>query len=304
MKKKQLLDDNEFLKNNIQEIERIVENNDSFRKLYIIKLLFAIIVFVASIVFMVYITISSGGNWFMIGIIGIIISSMIIIVTNNKYKLGFKDFVVKAIIKKYDSKLEYFPDQGLEREEYDLCKFREKCDNYNSDDLIINQSTGFKCADLLIKSEYDDSENRTITKETFKGSIAKIDINNCHCDIYLGSVRKNVFSKDDYHSIRFENDEFNNLFAPCTNDELNARKLLTPDILEQLINIKKNAFGDIDIRILNDKLYIRFSSSDGFAPNLLCKKREIKSIVSSIAVLDEIIKTVDITKNIINSKNI
>lgn len=303
MKKKQLTVDNEFVKNNIQEIERIIENNDCFRKLYIIKILFAFILFVVSIAFMLYITITSDGILFMIGFVGIIISFIIVIVTNNNYKLGFKNKVIKDIIKKYNSSFEYYPDQGFSREEYDLCKFREKCDNYNSNDLVVNQSTGFKYANLLIKSEFDDSENRTITKETFKGAIARIDIKDCQCDIYLGSVKKNVFSKEDYQAIKLENDDFNSLFAPCTNNELQARKLLTPDIIEYFIDIKKNTFGDIDIRIIHDKLYVRFSSVDVFIPNLLFKKREVKSIVSSITILEEIVKILNNIKNIINTKN-
>ena len=65
--------------------------------------------------------------------------------------------------------------------------------------------------------------------------------------------------------------------------------------MEEFVRIKENTIGDIDIRIINDKLYIRFSGTNGF-------DSMGEDLFKSVAVLEEIMKTMDKIKKIIESK--
>ena len=114
---------------------------------------------------------------------------------------------------------------------------------------------------------------------------------------------KSWFSKK-YQHIKFENDEFNKLFSAYATNEFEAYKILTPDVMEQFVHLKENTYGDIDIRLLNNRLYVRFLSGDGFVPSLFNKKGEMNSIVSSLAVLEEVQKTMHNVKNIIEKKDL
>ena len=69
------------------------------------------------------------------------------------------------------------------------------------------------------------------------------------------------------------------------------------------VHLKKNTYGDIDIRLLNRMLYVRFNSGDGFVPSLVSEKREKESIVASIAVLEEVINVMNNVKKLLESKN-
>ena len=66
--------------------------------------------------------------------------------------------------------------------------------------------------------------------------------------------------------------------------------------MEEFVKIEKTAIGVVDIRIIYDKLYIRFKNTNGFD--------SAAGIFMSITILGEIMKTVEKVKNIIQNKNI
>ena len=79
--------------------------------------------------------------------------------------------------------------------------------------------------------------------------------------------------------------------------------------------VKKDATGkieeidgervtDIDIRLIRDRLYIRFLSGDSFDSLMFNKKEEKKNLIRSLAVLEEIMKTMEKIKEIIDKKTI
>ena len=132
-----------------------------------------------------------------------------------------------------------------------------------------------------------------------------MDIKNTNFMIFLGSTKKKIiFGDNGFTNLEFENDEFNKLFKACTDNELLAYKLLTPDIMEEFVKVKKNTYGDIDIRILHDKLYIRFLSGDTFDSMPFNKSIEKKKLLQSLAILEEVMKTMNKVKKLIEEKEI
>ena len=215
------------------------------------------------------------------------------------------DDLVKNVLHDYDPDLVYNPNSGLAKSEYKTCLFAEQCDIYTSEDSISNPGNGFYYSDVTIKSETEDDDGNTHTQLEFKGSLAKINIKNTNCRIFLGSNKKKlVYINDGLNNVNLENEEFNKLFKACTDNELQAYKILTPDVMEEIVNIKKTTYGDIDIRILYDWIYVRFASGGTFDSSLFNKGREKKELLQSIAILEEVMKTMEKIKNIIESKNI
>ena len=211
---------------------------------------------------------------------------------------------VKEILHQYDENLVYNPRLGFTWEEYKKCLFPERCDRFSSEDMIYNEKNSFYYSDILVESEYEDDDGSTHYSTEFAGSIAKMDIKSINCNIFLGTIHSRLLFRDDgLEKIKFENDDFNKLFGAYTDNELLAYKLLTPDVMEEFVNIKNNTYGDIYIRILNDKLYIRFNSGDTFDNVLFSNKAEQEALFKSIAVLEEVMKTMEKVKKIIDNKN-
>ena len=205
----------------------------------------------------------------------------------------------KTIIKELDPDLEYFPNNGINYQEYRTLFFVEACDRFTSEDMIVNNKTGFCSADIVVESEHEDDDGHTYYSTEYDGSLAKIGIKDIECNIVLGGVSKFAFVRSGFNKIKFEHDEFNKEFLCFTDNELTAYKILTPDIMEELVNIKKNTIGDIDVRLIKDHLYIRFSGTNGFDG----REDSKEELFNSVAVLEEIMKTMNKIKEIIERKN-
>ena len=218
----------------------------------------------------------------------------------NKY-----DEVISNVLKDYDNNLEYSPRSGVSKSEYLLCFFPERCDRLKSEDMIVNKTNGFRYSDILVESEQEDEDGDKSYDVEYSGSLARIGIKNVNCRIFLGSTRGDIaYKTEGFTSINFENDEFNKLFRALSDNELLAYKLLTPDVMEEFVNIKNNTYGDIDIRIIQNHLYIRFLSGGIFDSRMFNKKKEKEEILQSIAVLEEVMHTMEKVKEIINNKDI
>ena len=299
--KKDLVNNNQFVLQNKDRIEKILDDNQVELKNARVKVLFFLFILILS--FLSFLIIKEK----MICIVIVVLSSIAFgVVYYDYYKRSSEKYneVVKNVINDYDKDLEYKPYSGFSKSEYYTCLFPEDCDRFSSEDMIINVKTSFCYSDILIESEHEDDDGNTYYVTEFQGSLARMNLKNINCRIFLGSTRKKfIFGNDKYNSIKFENDEFNKLFKACGDDELLAYKLLTPDIMEEFVNIKKNTYGDIDIRIIYDKLYIRFLSGNTFDGTVFNKTAEKRNLLQSIAVLEEVMKTMNKVKDIIDKKN-
>lgn len=106
-----------------------------------------------------------------------------------------------------------------------------------------------------------------------------------------------------YIPIKLENTEFNDLFSAYTNNESIFHEVMTSGVVQRLVDLKKKVFCNIDIRILNDKLYVRFLSGNNFISSLFSYRMEKENIISSIAVLEEIFMVVNNIKETIENNN-
>ena len=294
-----LVENSDFANQNKDLIERIMRENIIPRNKHLLTVALIIGLIGLVLFFSVYFIFKNISILAPISALLMFIGLIIIIILNINYQRNFKKNVLDKIIKAYNSNYEYYPYDGIDVHEYEICRFPEVCDIYTSEDLIVDTSSTFRYADVLIKSESEDNEGNHTTSIEYSGSIARIDVIDCQCEIFLGGMKRDSLFDKKYQKIKFENDKFNDLFSAYASSELNAYKILTPDVMEQFVHLKENTYGDIDIRILHNRLYIRFLSGDGFVPSLLNKKREMNSIISSLAVLEEVVSVLNTVKNLI-----
>ena len=304
-KKQNLVNNSEFIENSRAKYEKIINNNseslsDEKKEYKRNNIIFVTLILIPLILYFV----TSEMLFIILFMIIIVVGGIIFGKKSNTYITKSKEMyeeTAKAILKELNSDLEYFPDKGYTYQEYSPLYFYEDCDIFTSDDMIINNKTSFCTADIKIQSEHEDDDGHTSYVTKYDGSLAKIDIIDIKCTIILGGLSKGSFKRSDiFTEIMFENDEFNEQFLCFTDNELQAYKILTPDIMEELLNIKKRTIGGMEVRLINDKLYIRFSGTNGFDGSGDSKEE----LFSSVVVLDEIMKTMNKIKEIIEKKTI
>lgn len=295
--RKKFINESDYVKKRKLEIYNIIKNNNTFRNKYIQKLLISVVAsFVVLLISYKYLM--------KLGDYSIILAILTLGACAWCYKIildydkEFKDKVIREIFNKYNSNLIYTIDKGIEENEYKKLNFPEKYNIYKSTDLIEDNSIGFKFATLVLERDNGDD-----TSHLFNGSIACININNIGCQIILGNTKKLIsFNMD--KAITFEDGEFNNLYGTMSDNIDVAKRILNKDVRAKLVSLKKNVIGDIDIRIVNDKIFVRFNVVGGFKPNLLFKNMEMNNIVSSLVELDEVIRIMKYLKETIeNSTN-
>lgn len=298
--KNQLANNNKYILENSKKIEKIFD--ERYKELEPIKrrMLISVLVFFIALI-SVFIVKNEYYTYISLGL-PLIILGISYYEYNTKSNKKFIE-ITKEVIHDYNNDLEYIPNSGFSSSEYALCHFPEKCDIFSSEDMITNSKNGFLFSDITIKSEYRDNDGDSHYTTEYEGSLARMYIKDVECKIFLGGINfRNYYTKD-YVEVKFENDEFNDLFKAYTDNELLAYKILTPDVMEEFVNIKNDTYGDIDIRIINNKLYIRFLSGDGFDSSALTKNEDRESLCKSIAVLEEVMKTMEKVKKIIDNKN-
>ena len=300
-----LVKDNKFVTEKRDKYEEIMKRNNAIleperKQIQTKYAIGAVMTFIPVILFFIF------NKIIFLLLLPVFFIFMIILSKNDSDKLFYQksakmcDETAESIIKEYDSNLEYYPNEGYKREEYVSLYYGECCDRFYSNDMIINPQTSFCYANVLTESMETDDEGHTYYKTEFNGTLARINIKDVGCTIILGGLAEDAFrkskEKDIFKMIKLENEEFNQKLLCYSNNELLAYKVLTPNVMEEFINIKKNTIGKIDIRIVHDKLYMRFRDTNGF-------DNMNESMLESIAVLEEIIKTMDKVKNIIDNKN-
>ena len=299
-KKDELVNNNKFIMERKDKYEKIMDKNAS-------SLVLERIVYKKRAIIYILIVLSSLALFFIFkkGILLILIPIAIIVPgliwgkdASSYLKESSKMFneTVASILKEYDSNLNYYPYHGFKAKEYHSLYFAEPCNIYRSHDLIVNSKSGFFYADITIESVDDDDEGSSYHIE-FDGSLARMNISNIGCTIILGGLSDKSFkNSEQFKIIKFENEEFNKEFTCFADNEMMAYKILTPNVMEKFINIRNSNVSDIDIRIINDKLYIRFEDTNGFDGGEESKDE----LFQSVAVLDKIIKTMNEVKLLIH----
>ena len=227
---------------------------------------------------------------FFILAIALVIVGIVMVFKNKKskkaYCLRYKNEVVREIVKAIDPEWGYEPSAYISQSEYhqsDL--FRQRFDRYKGDDLISGkiEKTDFRCSEL--HSEYKqvttDSDGKreehwvTIFKGLFfnadfnKNILGKTYIEPDNAERLLGKFGQKLQASSKGKLVKLENPEFEKIFAVYSSDQTEARYVLTPTIMEALVNIYKQYKRKMYLSFIDSRVYCALSfSKDLFEPKI------------------------------------
>lgn len=226
----------------------------------------------------------------MFGAIAFVIGGLVIIfLTRRKkreYRAEYKSKVVAEIVKMVDDSWDYQADGRIGEHEYrasDL--FRQSVDRYTGDDLISGtiDKTDFRCSE--IHSEYktyttDDDGNRKEEWHTiFKGLFFHADFNkNFQGRTYVvpevrGGLK--LFSSVGGMSrrgdrVKLEDPEFEKIYEVYGTDQVEARYILTPAIMQAMTAIKQEVNTSVYFSFIDDRVFCAmFFNKNLFEPRVM-----------------------------------
>ena len=301
--RKRLKCESEYIKKRKNELYKIIKYDTVYRKKYYNYLLIAcaasILVFLLS-----WFVLMKREDHSIIVLFLFLGCGFAIYKIITEYSKGFKENVLKQVILAYKQDIEYVSNDGFKQDEYKSLNFPERYNKFSSEDLYVDKSSGVTISNILVENDTSDTDNNIGVVLIFDGSLSRCDVNNTNSKLLIGNVKQLIALDDKDKVVKIGNEEFNKYYSLCTSNIDLVKKVLTDDIISMLINLKKNLYGNIDIRIINDKIYVRFNGADGFRPNLVSMNMEMHSVLTSIIVFDEITKLCLALRSKINSSEV
>jgi hypothetical protein len=223
-------------------------------------------------------------------VIALIITGIVLLVLNmkkkNEYRNRYKNEVVREVVKAIDPEWNYAPDGHISQNEYhssDL--FRQQFDRYIGDDLISGtiEKTDFRCSELhteykeVTRDKDGKRQERWVT--IFKGLFFHADFNKeIRAQTYLqpdtserllGKFGQKLQFSTKGKLVKLENPEFEKIFAVFSTDQTEARYILTPAIMEALVNIYKMYKRNMHLSFIGSRVFVAMSfNKDLFEPKI------------------------------------
>jgi hypothetical protein len=268
--------------------------------------------------------VSSGVSLAIIGLVLAVIGLIVIGVRGNKawklYHSRFKEQVVREVVKLVNPDWTYHPTGMMDSQVYyqsDI--FRKDVDRYNGDDLVqgVLDKTDFECSELHTeyKQVTTDSKGRrqerwvTIFRGLFfhadfnKEFIGRTYVSPDTAERLLGKFGRR-FQKISGPAplVVLENVAFEKAFVVHATDQIEARYILTPTIMEAMLRIKQLYNCHVHFSFIGSRVYCALGMNKAlFEPKLfgaVINLREMEDMYHLFKVNEVIIKELNLNTRI------
>lgn len=177
------------------------------------------------------------------------------------YNDMFKEKVMDKIFKNFLNDADYIPKKLMPQSIYREGKYDGYYNRYYSDDYVegnIDDKYLIKMAEITTEHEETrtDSDGHTHTETTtiFSGLFAKINIGKS-INNELRIKQNGTFLKKD--KLEMDSDEFEKYFDVISTNQIIGMQILTHDIMDMLVDFRKQLKMPLDILIRDDIMYVR-----------------------------------------------
>ncbi|MNK56392.1 hypothetical protein D3C87_754280 [compost metagenome] len=209
-------------------------------------------------------------------VVGLIAGFIILTMVGSKtdaYKVDFKQKVIGAALKQLDDSLEINPHSGIsERDFRDSCLFSQTPDRYKTEDLVHGKIDKTQIHFAEVHAEYKTETQtkngrKTQWHDIFKGIIFCADFNKNFAGLTVvrpkgfgGAfgkwISQNILGNK--RIVELENVDFDKMFITESGDQVEARYILTPSLMEKLLELNAYANSTISVSFIFSNVYIAF----------------------------------------------
>lgn len=206
----------------------------------------------------------------------------------------YKKSLISNFISLYNSNFSYNPlgNKQIEQTNYTNAGFNNYLFNdFSVTDVIegpLDSVTSFHMSDICVRNIEKVNENEKIIKCIFEGIFAyTTSSQNIHSYIKISKNRLNIFQSKD--SIKMDSSEFEKYFDIYSNNEMLTMRLLTHDVMEELVNFYKMYNLQFEIVLKDNYIYLTFSTGALFEPNIFFNSLDKKLFYKYYNILNFII---------------
>jgi hypothetical protein len=195
----------------------------------------------------------------------------------RKQTIRFKDVVTRKILKVVTPEISYDREKYVSKQQFQKSGiYRQSIDRYSGEDCFFGKYEGVDLMFSEIHAEErrtsTDSKGRTTTHYVtiFKGVFFIADFNkDFRTSTFVIPSRgwqwlKKLGAPRNTKLITLESPEFEKMFAVYAQDAIEARYILTPNIMERMIAIQRRFPGDVAFAFHESSVYIAIPSNTDF----------------------------------------
>lgn len=223
----------------------------------------------------------------------------------KEYRHAYKQRVISSALKSIDNSLEIDYQNGMSEDSFLSSQlFNREPDRYAAQDMVMGTAGKTRFMFSEVHAEYKE---QTRTKEgtktewydIFKGIIFCADFNKNFKGITvveprdagaaLGAWISNnipLFSSSSRPLVTLENPTFESKFVTHSTDQVEARYILTPAMMERLCELDDRSTYTITLSFINSYMFIAFPmDKDYFEPPVFSTLLDQKSLNEDIAIM-------------------
>lgn len=247
----------------------------------------------------------------------VVLGALLVKWMSSGYVKAFKNQVVGPIVKYIGPELAYLPESGISESRFRASGiFHHRIDRYRCEDMVQGTvgSTRIEFSELHAeyKTESRDSKGcrRTQWHTIFKGLFFIADFNkNFNSRTFvLPDTAEKLFGrfgqtlqgigKSHGALVKLEDPVFEKEFAVYSNDQVEARYILSPALMRRMLEFKTKTGGPVHFSFIGGEVNIAISSSKNrFEPKLF-------STVLDIAIAREFVEDLQLTLGIVDDLNL
>ena len=238
------------------------------------------------------------------GLIVIVVISVIIFITciNNKSKIFssfYKEEVVDEIIHAFCPNATYSPNDGVSEDLFRNSGLFTSPDRYHAEDLIEGclDKTSFICSEVHAEERRTRSTKNGVQyywEDIFKGFLFIADF---HKEFQGETtvLRDSFFKiKMGVSRVKMENPDFEKVFDVFSTNQIEARYLITPSMMERMLKLDSNFKKGITISFRNSMILVAIpDSKNRFEADVWSSLSDMNILKSDFAVLQSLLEIVD-----------
>lgn len=211
-----------------------------------------------------------------IEVFAFVIITLVFSKKSSIYNKVYKDKVIKELINNFYDKVEYFPTKEMPEYIYNEGNYDyfESYNIYESEDYfeaLLQSKYSIQMAEVVTKKEESkvnkDGEEETTVVTKFEGLFAKITMEkSLNTTLRIMQNGNGLWQNN---KLKMDSSEFEKYFDVQTPDKILGMRILTADIMEELVQFQNKTNVKYDIYIQNNNLYLRFCLSNMFEPTNL-----------------------------------
>ena len=245
-------------------------------------LTFSFIIIAAAIVITIAVVVAAKSFLPFILVLGIVLAVSAYVGMMHGVKLKYKKLVVPSLLKEVDPGLSYNPNGCIPKEEFRRSKiFSNTVSTYSGEDLVYGSYKGIPVRFSELEAQEKHSNGKNTTYHTFfKGVFMIADFNKdfkySHwvlpdtAEAAFGQVVGNFLQKISLpgrgHMTRMEDPAFEKKFVVYTEDDVEARYILTPKLMHTMLTLSerfRKGASRIAFAFMDSNVYIAIPIENG-----------------------------------------